>query len=235
MPARHYLPIARGQLSRNSVPVPPAEGAGAASDGEADRLLQIGELAKLCGKTVRAIHHYEALGLLAPDARSKGRFRLYDVGALTRVRWISKLHDLGLSLSGIQEMLSAWEGAPTAGKAMHSVRDLYEGKLEDTRQQIARLRALERELEESIAYLDTCESCDDPPKHAHDNAQAPCQACDLRERETEPELVAGIHSGTSSARSSIRVLQRPSESVLHPVASVGSRSSNGSTEPGFRK
>src|SRR5271170_436323 len=72
-------------------------------DGE--RLLQVGDLARACGKTVRAIHHYEEVGLLRPHARSKGRYRLYDQGALARLRWIGKLHDLGLSLAQIQEMV----------------------------------------------------------------------------------------------------------------------------------
>ena len=40
-------------------------------------LLKVGELAKRTGKTVRAIHLYEELGLLAPAVRSKGGFRLY--------------------------------------------------------------------------------------------------------------------------------------------------------------
>src|SRR5262249_44340662 len=70
-------------------------------DGEG--LLQVGDIAKASGKTVRAIHHYEDVGLLRPHARSKGRYRLYDQGAVARVRWIGKLHDLGLSLAEIQE------------------------------------------------------------------------------------------------------------------------------------
>src|SRR5215467_5714352 len=78
-------------------------------DGE--RLLQVGDIAKASGKTVRAIHHYEEVGLLRPHARSKGRYRLYDQAALARVKWIGKLHDLGLSLTQIQELVAVWESA----------------------------------------------------------------------------------------------------------------------------
>src|SRR4051794_30522464 len=38
----------------------------AALSGGEDKLLQVGDIAKLSGKTVRAIHHYEELGLLQP-------------------------------------------------------------------------------------------------------------------------------------------------------------------------
>ena len=48
-------------------------------------LLKIGELARRTGKTVRAVHLYEELGLLAPAVRSKGGFRLYHGRAVTRI------------------------------------------------------------------------------------------------------------------------------------------------------
>ena len=35
--------------------------------------LRIGELAKRSGLTVRALRHYDAIGLLSPSARSQGR------------------------------------------------------------------------------------------------------------------------------------------------------------------
>ncbi len=179
-----------------------------------ERLLQVGDLAKVVGKTVRAIHHYEELGLLKPDSRSKGRFRLYDASAVTRLRWIGKLSDLGMSLAQIRTVLSAWEDAPTAARAMSEVRATYLAKLAETRAQIAHLQELERELDASVRYLDTCNTCDltgwdgSPPidlaqgghhhsahAHSHDSNGATCEACQLRERDAEPDLVAGIVAG----------------------------------------
>jgi len=118
-------------------------------------LLQVGDLARAAHKTVRAIHHYEELGLLTPSARSKGRFRLYELSAVARVRWIGKLHDLGMSLAEIRVVLTGWEAAPSAPGAMAKVRRIYAEKLEETRAQVARLRDLEHELEASLIYLDT--------------------------------------------------------------------------------
>ncbi|MFO0613061.1 MAG: MerR family transcriptional regulator [Polyangiaceae bacterium] len=197
----------------------------------AEKLLQVGELAALVGKTVRAIHHYEELGLIAPDARSKGRFRLYDHDAVTRVRWISKLHDLGLSLTQIQDMVASFEHAPSAGRATAQVRALYTEKLAATREQIAHLRDLERELEESIHYLDACEPCDTtgvrrPSVDAEDAVvrrlpvmDAPsetrtvgsCVRCETRDREHEPELVAGLLRGSSEkpSRAKNSVIAKP--------------------------
>ena len=153
-------------------------------------LLQVGDLARASGKTVRAIHHYEEVGLLRPHARSKGRYRLYDQGALARLRWIGKLHDLGLSLAQIQEMVRLWESASSAPGAMSRIRSIYTQKLEETRAQITHLATLERELAASIEYLDTCDACD-PAELVR-----ACTCCNHRDpAEAEPHLVAGIHGG----------------------------------------
>ncbi len=203
MPPVRHLPIANHSAGRStsssgvtrlSLQNWPSVSAPAEPDqdgqGLSEQLLQVGDLARASGKTVRAIHHYEEVGLLKPHARSKGRYRLYDQAAVTRVRWIGKLHDLGLSLSQIQEVVAAWESAPSAPEAMARMRSMYLQKLQETRAQITNLMSLERELLASIDYLDTCDTCDP------DELVAACTSCHVRERTgEEPELVAGIYGG----------------------------------------
>src|SRR5262245_44283821 len=75
---------------------------------EPGHLLRIGDLARLSGKTVRAIHLYEELGLLRPATRSSGGFRLYEPGAVERVRWIDLLHGMGFSLQEMGQLLRDW-------------------------------------------------------------------------------------------------------------------------------
>jgi len=162
-----------------------------------EQLLQVGELARACGKTVRAIHHYENVGLLMPHKRSKGRFRLYAPDAVARVRWIGKLHELGMTLAEIQEILELWEQAPNAPEAMAKIRAVYHQKLTEVRGQISRLAALEHELSASLGYLDTCDTCDPS------ELIAACCACTAHAPgEAEPELVAGLYAGTSPAGAS---------------------------------
>jgi DNA-binding transcriptional MerR regulator len=88
-------------------------------------LLKVGELAKRTGKTVRAIHLYEELGLLQPSVRSKGGFRLYSLRAAKRIEWIQKLQDLGFSLTEIKAFLRDWEDSETAPKAMDRIREIF--------------------------------------------------------------------------------------------------------------
>ena len=44
-------------------------------------LIQVGELAKRAGMTVRTLHHYEQTGLLTPSARSAAGYRFYNLAA----------------------------------------------------------------------------------------------------------------------------------------------------------
>lgn len=157
------------------------------------RAMRVGALAKRTGKTVRALHLYEERGLLAPTERSKSGYRLYDYDAVIRVRWISKLQEMGFSLNQIQEILHAWEQSHSAPGAMRHLTDLYRDKLDETRKQMASLAALEAELTSSLAYLETCDTCD--PRRL----VGQCSSCDQHEAHThEPELVAGLHSHSAA-------------------------------------
>lgn len=69
------------------------------------RRWRIGELADATGLTVRTLHHYEHIGLLAPATRTDGRQRLYDEDDVRRLYRIRALRDLGLSLADIGRML----------------------------------------------------------------------------------------------------------------------------------
>src|SRR4029077_4361877 len=104
-----------------------------------EELMQIGDLARESGKTVRAIHLYEELDLLQPAARSKGRYRLYGPDALVRIRWIGKLQEMGFSLSDIQTVVKDWEQLKSAPRAMVRMREVYRKKLEETKAQVKRL------------------------------------------------------------------------------------------------
>ena len=157
--------------------------------GGDEKLMQIGDLARECGKTVRAIHLYEELALLQPAARSKGRYRLYSTEALLRIRWIGKLQEMGFSLADIQTVVKDWEQQKSAPGAMVRMREVYRKKLEETREQARRLVALERELEASLGYLDACEVCDP------ERLLTACTHCDQPHcADHAPELVSGFHA-----------------------------------------
>lgn len=191
MPEHHRLPLLP-RLEQAVADSPPPEAGDLRSIDDARQrrsLMQIGDLARETSKTVRAIHLYEELGLLAPAARSKGRFRLYGPEALLRIRWIGKLQEMGFSLADIQTVVRQWERVESAPGAMKRMREVYERKLEETREQKRRVAALEHDLEASLQYLDTCDVCD--PQRL----LSACDSCDLHDKEANvPELVLGFRA-----------------------------------------
>lgn len=134
--------------------------------------LRVGELAKAVGKTVRAIHLYEELGLLKPVMRTEGGFRLYDAEAEKRINWIIKLQAIGFKLSDIQEFVKAFEHAPSGREATDRAREVFAQKRREIRDQITQLQIIENDLSEALDYLDACQTCS--PSYA----PSECSVCD---------------------------------------------------------
>ena len=65
----------------------------------------MGDIAAATGLTVRALHHYEQIGLLAPPRRTAAGHRLYGPDAVHRLYLVSRLRRLGLSLEQIGRAL----------------------------------------------------------------------------------------------------------------------------------
>lgn len=162
-----------------------------------EQLLRVGDLAQETGKTVRAIHLYEEMGLLRPHRRTKGRYRLFGPDAVVRTRWISKLQELGMSLNDIRAVIQEWENLSAPG-AMSRMREVYRRQLAETRVQLDRLRTLERELSASLSYLESCDACDP------DRLISACHTCERHdEHEDPPDLVAGLSAHVSTSSPSV--------------------------------
>jgi methyltransferase (TIGR00027 family) len=75
-------------------------------------LLKIGELAKRAGLTVRALHHYDHIGLLSPSARSDSGYRLYNQADVVRLHRIQALKQFGCALADIGAFLAEPGASP---------------------------------------------------------------------------------------------------------------------------
>ena len=63
------------------------------------------EVARLTGVSVRALHHYDAIGLLKPSQVTQAGYRLYDEEALRRLQTILLFRELEFSLKEISRIL----------------------------------------------------------------------------------------------------------------------------------
>ena len=65
------------------------------------------EVRDLTGISARALHHYDAIGLLKPTRLTDAGYRLYDDEAIERLYLILLYRELGFSLAQIQRILDA--------------------------------------------------------------------------------------------------------------------------------
>ena len=69
------------------------------------RFYKAREFAELAGVTVRTLHHYDRLGLLAPSGRNAAGYRLYSDRDLVRLEQILALKFIGFPLQEIRRLL----------------------------------------------------------------------------------------------------------------------------------
>ena len=67
----------------------------------------VNEVCQLTGLTARALHHYDAIGLLEPTQVTQAGYRLYDDTAIEKLYMILVFRELGLSLKQIANILNA--------------------------------------------------------------------------------------------------------------------------------
>jgi DNA-binding transcriptional MerR regulator len=81
----------------------------------------VGQLASATGVTVRALHHYDAQGLLVPSARTEAGYRLYSDADVERLYRIRALQALGLSLTEVAEALDGLPLADILGRQLEAL------------------------------------------------------------------------------------------------------------------
>ncbi|MEO6866213.1 MAG: MerR family transcriptional regulator [Gemmatimonadaceae bacterium] len=122
---------------------------------------KVGELARNTGMSVRALHHYDEIGLLRPSLRTSAGHRLYDRPDIERLQQIHSLRLMGISLDEMKRLLDGASVSP------RQVIDLHLARLHE---QIAvqkclagRLRALAHHLDadESITLDELCRTIEE--------------------------------------------------------------------------
>ena len=91
-----------------------------------EKLFKAREFAQLTGVTVRALHHYDGLGLLKPSRYSQAGYRLYRESDVARLEQIVALKFIGFSLNEIKRILKG--AAVDLATALRRQREAIEEK-----------------------------------------------------------------------------------------------------------
>lgn len=105
--------------------------------------MKISELAKWAGCPVQTIHYYEKEGLLPPPRRSSGNYRIYAGSHLDRLRFIRHCRNLDMTLAEIRQLLRLRDSPQESCSEVNAMLDAH---IEQVRQRILELRALEAHL-----------------------------------------------------------------------------------------
>jgi cob(I)alamin adenosyltransferase len=108
-------------------------------------LWSVGELATAAGVTVRTLHYYDRLGLLAPVERTGAGYRQYDRDGVERLYRILALRDLGFPLAEVGGLLDADAG---------SLREATRARLAQADAELARTQALRERLRGVLDAVD---------------------------------------------------------------------------------
>lgn len=113
--------------------------------------MYIGAVAKLTGASLKAIRHYEALGLLGKVSRA-GAYRCYTANELLLIQLIKQAQGLGFRLAELAQVLAGRTGEPDwlALAAAIAAKQL------SVRAEIARLQALEVNLQQVHRDIISC-------------------------------------------------------------------------------
>lgn len=105
-----------------------------------------GEIAKLCGVTVRTVQYYDTRGLLVPSELSEGGRRLYSEEDLKRMKIICFLRDLDLPIDSISQLLSEPDPSSVILLLLDQQEREFREKLAESQEKINKLEELKREL-----------------------------------------------------------------------------------------
>ncbi|MFC4425484.1 MerR family transcriptional regulator [Deinococcus navajonensis] len=113
--------------------------------------MRIGEVAKKAGVSVRAVRHYENLGLLRA-ARAENRYRMFTDEDVQRIHLIQRFLSVGFRLEEIRKYGPCWqEGYSSAAPVpAEDFRVFFQRKVAMLDSQISALQQLRDRLSEKL-------------------------------------------------------------------------------------
>ena len=105
-----------------------------------------GEIAKLCGVTVRTVQYYDTRNILVPSELSEGGRRLYSEEDLKRLKVICFLRELGLPINSIGQLLAEQDPGRVISLLLEQQEQVLREELRERQARLEKLEKLKREL-----------------------------------------------------------------------------------------
>ena len=105
-----------------------------------------GEIAKLCGVTVRTVQYYDSRGILSPSELSEGGRRLYSEEDLRQMKIICFLRELDLPINSIAELLEEEHPENVISLLLDSQEAMLQSEIDERESKLEKLNDLKRSL-----------------------------------------------------------------------------------------
>lgn len=117
----------------------------------------ISQLAKAANVPTTTVRYYERIGLVQPDDRSQGNYRLYRDDSLRKVKFIRAAQAIGFTLVDMKTLLSR---PSNTAAACREVQSLIETRLAEVEQRLKDLRHVQRVLKGALEKCQDAEQAD---------------------------------------------------------------------------
>ena len=111
-----------------------------------------GEIAKLCGVTVRTVQYYDTRGILVPSELSEGGRRLYSEDDAKRMKIICYLRDLDLSIDTISQILKEEHPEKVISLLIEQQEQALSDEISDKQKKLEKLRELKSGLKSQAVF-----------------------------------------------------------------------------------
>jgi len=105
-----------------------------------------GEVARLCGVTVRTVQYYDARNILTPSALTDGGRRLYSEDDVKRMKIICFLREIGLSIDGIGKLLREDHPEQVIDVLLTQQEEALRDEVKEKQGQLEKLEELKKEI-----------------------------------------------------------------------------------------
>ena len=105
-----------------------------------------GEIAKLCGVSVRTVQYYDTRGILTPSELSEGGRRLYSENDFKRMKIICFLRNAGIPINSIKELLSEDDPGSVVSALLEQQERLLREEISERQAKLHMLVGIKREL-----------------------------------------------------------------------------------------
>ena len=107
-----------------------------------------GEIAKLCGVSVRTVQYYDSRNILVPSELSEGGRRLYSEDDLKRMRIICFLREAGVPINSIGELFAEEHPEKVISILLDQQEQTLREELEEQQKKLRIIETIKRELKE---------------------------------------------------------------------------------------